>query len=388
MYAVNGVSAFFVYSVGPATPLIADDLSVSAQAASLHGTAMAAALLTSGAVATPALRRYGRAGTIGRCMLVMALGVLLILAAPVLAVSLVGAFLAGCSGSVAAISANATLAEVHPEVAPTVLTEANAAAAWVGLFAPLLMGAFLTVGAGWRWGLALAVPLCLVMVPVTRSALRSAGVDEPAGQARERAERAAAPAGAPSQAPLRAPVPPILWVVMLAVAAAAGVEFAVNYWGATLLAQNTGAPAGTITAAMSAPVAGVAVGRTLGARLALRVPAHPLLIGGWALALLGFAGFWRAGSVPLAFVGMFVTGLGLSVLYPLLLDRAVLLLPQNPDRALALAMPFVGVAIGVAPFGLGAVAGVVGVGTAFLVVPLLMAMGLGAVLLSRPAPSD
>ena len=38
MYAVNGVSAYFIYAVGPATPLLADDLDVSPTAAALHGS--------------------------------------------------------------------------------------------------------------------------------------------------------------------------------------------------------------------------------------------------------------------------------------------------------------------------------------------------------------
>ena len=179
-------------------------------------------------------------------------------------------------------------------------------------------------------------------------------------------------------------IPRTFWIVMVAASAAAGAEFGVNYWGASLLAENTTAAASTVTAAMSAPVAGVAVGRTFGARLALRLSAHSLLAGGWVLALLGFVVFWRAGSIALAATGMFVIGLGLSVVYPLLLDRAVLLMPDRSDRAMALVSPFVGAAIGLAPFVLGALAASVGISAAFLMVPLIMVVGLGAVLASRP----
>ena len=116
LYAVNGVSAFFVYSVGPATPLIAGDLGVTPQVAALHGTAMAAAI--------------------------------------------------------AAVAANAPLADAHPDFAPTVLTEASA-----------------VPRPGQRW----------------RSRPRP-----PARLARRG-------------------VPPVVWVVMLGVSAAAGAKFAVNY---------------------------------------------------------------------------------------------------------------------------------------------------------------
>ena len=390
-YATNGASAFFVYSVGPATPLIARDLGISEQSAALHGAAMAAALLTTGALAARVIARWGRLATISMAMAAMALGVLVVVVAPSLAVSLLGTYLAGTGGGVAAVAALATLADAHPDAAPTVLTEANAAAGWVGLFAPLLMGAFLAVGLGWRVGLAVAIPLCLGLAVAVRSLRRT----QPALARAAAVAPAAPPATTPTAPAASEPaavadstrsVPGVFWIVMLAVSAAAGAEFAVNYWGATLLGENTGATAGAVTAAMSAPVAGVAVGRTFGARLAMGVSAHSMLVGGWLVGLLGFAAFWRASALPVAVVGLFVTGLGLSVIFPLLLDRAVLLLPERKDWALAIVYPFVGVAVGLAPYGLGALAGQVGVLTAFLVVPLIRAVGLVAVLGSRPAP--
>lgn len=411
MYCSNGVSAFFVYSVGPATPLIADDLGISRQAASLHGAAMAAALLTTGVIATPIIRRFGRLMSISLSMILMAVGVLLVLIAPALWVSLLGAYLAGTGGAVAAVGANATLADEHPDVAPAVLTEANAMAGWVGLFAPLLMGLFLSAGLGWRWGLALAIPMCAglaVAVGALRRSHPPASVQAPvAGHTDEMDVAVAAPLGGESMVlPLEdesaesfdatrevAPaqdradhgrgVPPVFWIVMAAVSAAAGAEFGVNYWGATLLEENTGASIGAVTAVMSAPVVGIAVGRTLGARLALHLTAHAMLVGGWLLALVGFLTFWRTSVLPVAAIGLFVTGLGLSVIYPLLLDRSVLILPHRKDWALSIVYPFVGGAIGLAPYVLGALAGSVGVGTAFLVVPILMLIGLAAVLGSR-----
>ncbi len=392
-YGVNGVSAFFLYSVGPATLLIADDLGVSAQAAALHGTAMAAALLLTPLLAPPATRRWGRRRTIAAALAAMPVGVLVMLLAPTLAVSLLGAFLAGCAGSVAAVAANAALADAHPRVSSTVLSEATALAAWVGVLAPLLMGVFLDAGLGWRLGLGMAVPLALgVAGLVWRS---GEGRARPEGSRDATAARAD-PAGGPA-APAAGPpgwlaehggrIPPRYWLVMVGLVAAAGAEFAVNYWGAALLERTTDGTPGAVTAALSAPIAGVAIGRMVGARWALRTAPHRLMLGGWCVALLGFAVFRWAGSVPIAALGMFVIGLGLSVLFPMLLDRAVLLMPAQPDRAMAMASPFLGAAIGILPYALGGLVAQVGVTTAFLAVPALMVLGLGAVLGSRPAPA-
>ncbi len=403
MYAVNGASAFFFYSVGPATPLIAEDLGISAQAVALHGTAMAAAMLTVGVVTAPAVARFGRRSTIVSCLLVMALGILGVVLAPTLVVSLIGTYFAGTSGSVAVAAANAELTVLHPDVAPAALTEGSAAAAWVGLLSPLLMGGFLAIGLGWRVGLSVAIPLAVLLALSLRGRSAAHGAWEDAGAHGEHGPADviagpmdAVPAERPDASdPLHPPdpltggrgFPRQIWVVMVAVFATAGAELAVSYWGATLLRENLGAAPGTATAAMSAAVAGVAIGRTFGARLALRLPAHGLLVGGWLLAAAGFFLFWTAGSVPIAVLGLLVTGMGLSVTFPLLLDRAVLVMPDRPDRALSTAMAFVGLASGIGPFVLGALAAQVGVGSAFLLVPGFMALGMGAVLASRP-PDD
>ncbi len=396
-YAVNGVSAFFLYSVGPATQLIAEDLGISAQSAALHGTAMAAALLVTPVLAPPATRLWGRRRAVAGSLVAMPVGVLIMLLAPSLPVSLAGAFLAGSFGSVAAVGANAGLAERHPGVASSALSEATALAAWVGVLAPLLMGAFLSAGLGWRVGLAVVIPMALGLAVLVR--LGASGRRERSAGVGSRPERGRQPPADPS--PIRAqdsgtvsvpvsgrsPIPAAYWLVMAGITAAAGAEFAVNYWGAALLREGTDGSAGAVTAALSAPIAGVAIGRMIGARWALRTSPHRLMVGGWGLALLGFAVFWPAASIPIAATGLFVVGLGLSVLFPMLLDRAVLQMPQQPDRAMALASPFLGAAIGILPYALGALVAKVGVSAAFLTVPALMILGLGAVLGSRPAPA-
>lgn len=382
LYAVNGASAFFFYSVGPATALIGQDLGVSAQAVALHGTAMAASMLTVAVVTAPMVGLLGRRSSIICCLLVMALGVLVVVLAPSLLVSLVGTYVAGASGAVGVSAANAELTVMHPHVAPAVLTEANATAAWVGLLSPLLMGGFLAGGLSWRVGLAIAIPLSAALAVSLRG--RPAWGEKSVDRREGRTDMAPAD----SEGPQTRGFPPRFWIVMLGVFATAGAELSVSYWGATLLRENTGASAGIATAAMSAAVAGVAIGRTIGARLALRLPAHLLLVAGWLVALAGFIAFWRAGSTPTAVLGLLVTGVGLSVTFPLLLDRSVLTLAGRPDRALSTAMAFVGLASGLGPLLMGALTTRFGVQAAFALVPVFMAIGLLAVLGSRPAAGN
>ncbi len=83
-------------------------------------------------------------------------------------------------------------------------------------------------------------------------------------------------------------------------------------------------------------------------------------------------------------VGLLLVGLGLSTLFPFVLDRVVANAGGQADRGLAVGSLVLGSAIAVAPFALGALAAVMPVRQAFLLVPALLAVGLLAVLASRP----
>ncbi|MGV1003821.1 MAG: MFS transporter [Candidatus Nanopelagicales bacterium] len=382
MYAVAGVSAFFLYAVGPATALIAEDLGISASQAALHGTAVALAMISTGALAPLVIGRFGRASGLVLVLVVVIVGVAMVAAAPALWVSLIGAYLAGCGSQVAGVIGNATLTDAHPENPAAVLTESNGAAAWSGLLAPLLMGLFLSVGLGWRVGLAVAIPMCLVMIVAVRRGMPAIREHEPPDIVE--VGDVAAPSG-PGGPPTGAErIPRAFWWVMAAVFAAAGVEFGVNFWGATLMLEQISSNKALVTSLMSAPVAGVAIGRTFGSALTARFIPHQLLVGGFALSVAGFFVFWSSRIILQAGAGLLLLGLGISVLFPLLLDRAVGYRPAHKDKALAMCVAFAGTAIGSAPYVLGEIGERTGTSAAFLIVPGLSLLGLAAVVRSRP----
>lgn len=82
-----------------------------------------------------------------------------------------------------------------------------------------------------------------------------------------------------------------------------------------------------------------------------RVHAQRDAFGLWAL--------WTATSLATAVAGLFVAGLGLATLFRLILDRGISLSRGQPDLAMSRASLFLGVAIGAAPFLLGALDSVV-----------------------------
>ena len=302
----------------------------------------------------------------------------------------------GATGGGTMLNASmARLSDAHPRHSARVITEANAAAAWVGLFSPLILGAALGAGLGWEVGIlaclvaALAALVGLVVADrlTARSGREGAeSPDIPGDSHQLEVEPALEPVlvPPPTSARTRVPLPRVFWLAMVALFAAVATEFAINYWGSTLIQEQTGSSASSATAAMAAVVGGVAIGRTVGSALTLRLGPHRMLLGGFGLALVGFGVLWTAGTLPLSVVGLFVAGLGIATLFPLLLDRGIVLSAGHPDLAMARSSLVLGLAAGTAPFALGALGSVMSVQMALLLVPVVVVIGLFGVAASRP----
>ncbi len=123
------------------------------------------------------------------------------------------------------------------------------------------------------------------------------------------------------------------------------------------------------------------VGRIIGGRIALRVPAPRLLPGALAVSALGFVVFWASPQPVLAVTGLVILGLGNGMHYPLGISMALQAARGQEDLAAARSSYGMAVSFGVAPFVLGAVADSVGARPAFLLVPVFL---VAAAALIRP----
>lgn len=422
IYGVNGAWAAFIYLTGPVSPILSADLGMSLAAAGLVGTALALGMITASVTAPRAVRRLGRDRVMKAGLVVVAAALVGMVLVPAVASGSVAfglilglVWVAATGGGAVLNASTARLSDAHPGHSARVITEANAAAAWVGLLSPLILGAALGAGLGWQVGilsclvaaLAALVGLFVADRMTTRSRRDGAwrdgawqdgsvvGADTPGGAHELEVEPALEPVlesvleptsgPRPPSAGPRGPLPRAFWLAMVALFAAVATEFAINYWGSTLIQAQTGASASSATAAIAAVVAGVAIGRTVGSGLTLRLGPHRMLLGGFALALVGFGILWVAGTLPMSVVGLFVAGLGIATLFPLILDRGIVLSAGHPDVAMARSSLVLGLAVGTAPFALGALGSVMPVRTALLLVPVVVVVGLVAVVASRPA---
>ena len=107
------------------------------------------------------------------------------------------------------------------------------------------------------------------------------------------------------------------------------------------------------------------------------------MLGALAVAAAGFALFWFASGPVAAVAGLGLTGLGLALHYPIGVVIAVRESLGRPDRATARVGIGISLAVGLGPFGLGAIADRTSTHTAFLLVPCLLAAATVLVLAVR-----
>jgi fucose permease len=374
-YAQLGIFGYFLYGFGPVVPLLRDEQGTSRAIASLHGSALAVAALVGGAAFPWLVRRFGRPQVMWAATAGLAVGVLGLWVARPFAATMAATFVTAVAGSTLVNGVVATLSGHHGRAGAAAISEANAVAAGAGTVSPLIVGAAFSVGIGWRPGLAVVVLVVAVVALVgwlSREALSTAVVAEVATSAGTG----------------RLPLP--YWLAWTSMVVTGSVEVCLNLWAGDELREHANVAPGVATAAVSAIVGGMFLGRLVGVRLLLRVAPLRVLLGALALSAVGFTVFWLATTAWLAIGGLLVCGLGNSLHYPLAIALAVEHSGGQPDLAAARSAYAMAIGFGLAPLTLGWTADRIGTHSAFLLVYALLAAAAVVVwrLMAVPAPAS
>ncbi|MET8835563.1 MFS transporter [Micromonospora sp. NPDC004540] len=400
-YAQLGLWGFFLYGFGPVVPLLRDEQGTSAAVAGLHSTGIAVGALAGGALFAPAARRLGRGpaiwlGLAGVAAGVAALGLLHPLPATIAAVAVIATF-----GMMVISGINVVLTAHHGPGAPAALSEANAACAGMGILAPLVIGATVDAGLGWRPVMAVEVGLITLValaaltfrVRLPRAAAAHRILDTYRSSRTETVQDLARPTAEGGGRAVSGRLPRAYWIAWVLMSVTGSIEVCLSLWTADVLRTHAGLSAGGASAAVAAIVCGMFAGRLAGGRLALRWPPVPLLLAALTVSLAGFALFWSAPVGWLAVTGLVVLGLGNALHYPLAISIALAAAGPAADKAAGWSSYSMGVGFGIAPVALGWVADGVGPHLAFLLLPgfvaaaMLLTVRLGRAL-RRPAPAD
>ena len=100
----------------------------------------------------------------------------------------------------------------------------------------------------------------------------------------------------------------------------------------------------------------------------------------------GFIVFWTATTPVQGLIGLGLTGLGMSLHYPLAVTAAIEAGGGHPDLAAGRAALGVGVAAALVPLIMGGIADAAGIKTAFTLVPVLLAVAVTSHIVSGRRP--
>jgi predicted MFS family arabinose efflux permease len=254
------------------------------------------------------------------------------------------------------------LADQHGDMRPVALSEANVIASLVSAAAPMLIGWFAPTVLGWRTALIVAVLAVLGMrTSFGRVNLSPAPVSVEPNPTRQR-------------------LPPLYWFYWVALVLAVSVEFCMVFWSADYLETGLGMPKASAAQAVSLFLGGMIAGRLVSSRLVQRFSAQRVITGSLVIAAVGFLIYWTASSPLFGMTGLFVTGLGVACLYPLILSLTIGSASRNSDQAGALASLASGVAILSLPLILGRLADEVGIRAAYAIIILLLTLELAIIL--------
>ena len=354
-YLDGAAIGYTIYLVGAVTAFLAVALSLSDAQAGLHSSALAIGFVLAG-LSTDRLDRLvgAKAVHIGALGLLLVAGIL-IAWAPALAATLVGAGAVGLGTGVMLAHNNRMLTSGGGALGRVRLSRSVLIAMATSLMVPVFIGVGVSTGLGWQ----LAVVPTMVVVGISLVAARGrvdGAADVSVGSGR---------------------LPRAYWISWFLVVLVVAVEFAILFWGSTLVERRTGVSLGDATLTISAYVGGMVVSR-FGLSLHAVSARDPvwLVRGSLFFAFVGALLLWATTSYEMSMLGMFVGGFGVGMLYPLGAAITIAAAPGQAAVASGRVILASGLAILIAPLILGVIADMTGVTTAWLLIPAVCVAAL------------
>lgn len=346
---------YFLNVLGPITPFLKDELQLTYTISSFHFTAFAVGILFIGIGGHLLIERIGRQRSLWTGLFGMSLSVLLLLAGRNPVITIGASFLMGLIGSLILAIVPAALSDQHGEMKAVALSEANVIASLFATSAPLMVGWFARSIDSWR--LALGIMACFPILMFL-------------GLGRNSSSTAASITAEPTQT--KRSLPALYWIYWLGIVLGVSVEFCMVFWSADYFEQTLGMVKADAAQAVSLFLAAMILGRLLGSRLVQRFSTRTVVTVSIIVAGIGFLLFWRGESSLAGLSGLFITGLGVANLYPLILSLAINAAEGDTVQAGARATLASGTAILALPLALGRLADAVGIRSAYSIVLFLL----------------
>lgn len=353
-YLALAFYGYFLNVLGPITPFLKDELGLTYTVSSYHFTAFAAGILLIGVGGHLVIQRMGTQRSLWLGLFGISLSALLLLAGRSPVVTVGASFMMGLIGSLILAIVPTALSDQHGAMKAVALSEANVTASLFSTAAPLLVGWF-AASVGWRWALGVMAFFPIIMF-LFLGKNSSSGPSTPTRESNLN----------------HPPLPALFWLYWVAIVLGVSAEFCMVFWSADYIEQIFGLVKADAARAVSLFLAAMIVGRILGSRLVQRFSTRVVVTVSIIIASIGFVLFWRSQSPWTGLTGLFIAGLGIASLYPLILSLAINAAGENTVQAGARATLASGTAILALPLLLGRLADAVGIRPAYGIVVVLL----------------
>ncbi len=167
LFGVGACFSYLLTGIGSILAPLQDELGVSRSEVALLPTLFAAALVAVGLVGGRIVVWVGRQRSLRGAMIGVAIGATLV-AGPGWPLALLGATVLGASCALLVLLMPVLINALHPRRTTAIIAEQNAVNSFASVLAPLLVGAALATGLGWRPGYLAPALLLLLFVPFVR----------------------------------------------------------------------------------------------------------------------------------------------------------------------------------------------------------------------------
>lgn len=355
---------FFTGGFGPSQALLRQDQGTSLGVAGLHGTAMGVAAIFAGGVNSKMVHRFGRSNTTWLGLAIFSLGIVFFVFAPPVQMTLFATLIAGFGISVVINNVNTAGSHAFAERSHTAVAQINAVAIAGFVTGNFIIGSTANFARDqWRLGFLITIPFILALFIKGRKFEPDSHSPDEDGPQRGRLSRG-------------------FWLSWTGFFISISAEFATTFWSASLISDRTDASPAISTLAVIAFGTGVGLGRWYAGRLLKRFHADEQLKIALLLQFVAFGLFWSSHILAFCLITLFFVGLGISVQFPLFTLRMVAFSEGRPDLAMGKSSIAAGIAIASSPLLLGILGDNFGISRAYIMVPVLIALGFAMVLIS------
>jgi len=323
-YILMAYFGFALSLIGPLMPFIAEKMNLSYTQVGYHFMLLGVGGLLTGLVGDKVIGRVGNNCTAWFNLIVVASALFGIIYGNSIAITLFFALIYSIGTSFIIMITTTTLSRITAEHSTKAFTEGNIAGGSAMIVGPLLVGAIAASVLGWQ--VVAFLPLIFMLVIVFF--FRDASLSEPKVSQNEIPTEANIGSG-------NARLPRRFWIFGGLMFLAVAIEFLISSWGANFLSTVVGYDPALSASLISVFALAVVLGRLVGRRLLDIMSQSRLLMLSLIWVLLTFPIYWLSPIPVVNVVGLFLIGLGIGNISPIIIAESMSAAGSAKERASA-----------------------------------------------------